>query len=260
MRVLGLLGSPRKEKGLTYAVVSAALEGASAAGAAVQLEFLVDWQVDACTDCGAPCFIDGVCVLSAPVSQLNELVNGASGLVIGAPVYCWQLNAITHAFMDKYRIPGPATLARRPNGRPALPIVVAGGTGTGVSGAVRSLLDFLCLWGYRSLEPVAATRYNLDRALAEARQKGERLAKAASQPEPFESLADLLAYYDGLAFSCRDRLAELLWLAETASHLSPTNSAEVERLCAEAERLRSEDRRLALEHAVHAFELVRGQL
>ncbi|NPV08993.1 MAG: flavodoxin family protein [Anaerolineae bacterium] len=257
--IVGLVGSPRREQGLTHRLVSAALEGARRSGASTRIEYLADWELAPCEDCGAPCFTDGICIRSPDPGELSSLVNEADGLVLGAPVYVWQANALTHVFMDRYRIPGRASLARQPNGRPALAIAVAGGTGTGISGAIRSLQDFLCLWGYRALDPIGATRYNLEQAIAAAREAGAELGRQADEPVPFANLAELLAHYDGLQFACHDHLEELIWLAEQAAGLG-REPEEVKRLCAEARRLQAADRRAAAEVAVHAFELARGEL
>jgi len=256
--ILGLVGSVRREKGLTHRVVEAAMQGARSVGAETRVECLADWEVEPCTDCGAPCFEDGVCVLSESVTELTKLVNEADGLVLGAPVYIWQANALTHAFMDRYRVPGNAALGRQPNGRPALAVAVAGGTGTGVSGALRSLLDFLCLWGYRPLEPIAATRYNIEEAVTAARKAGIELATQAENPEPFKDLAALLACYSALPLACHDHVDELVWLAEQAAHLGLGAPAEILGLCAEARQLKVTDPVGAAEKAVHAFELARG--
>ncbi len=257
--IVGLVGSPRRDQGLTHRLVSAALEGARRGGANGRIEYLADWELAACEDCGGPCFMDGICIRSPRTTELNDIVNRSDGLVIGAPVYDWQANALTHMFMDRYRIPGQASLGRQPNGRPALAIIVAGGTGTGISGAVRSLQDFLCLWGYRALDPILATRYNLDQAVAAARGAGETLGKQAENRAPFGDLAELLAYYDHLQFACHDHVEELIWLAEQAADLGH-EPAEVRRLCAEARRLHGTDSQAAAEAALHAFELARGEL
>lgn len=258
--ILGLVGSPRREQGFTHRAVSAVLQGAKEQGAQVQLEYLADWGLETCVDCGAPCFADATCARSESVSELTRLVNAADGLVIGAPVYVWQVNGLTHAFMDRYRRPGNAALARQPNGRPAVAVTVAGGTGTGIAGATRSLLDFLCLWGYRALEPVLVTRYNLAQALETARVRGGDLVKVTGTPRPFKGVAELLAYYDELQFSCTSHLDEMIWLAEQAMHLGHPNTNQIKQLCAEARAVRYSDPAIATEKAVRAFELGRGPL
>lgn len=258
--IVGLVGSPRRERGLTHRIVSAALEGAAEGGAETQLVYLADWPLLPCVHCGAQCFVDGRCSDSPDVNGLSDIVNAADAVVIGAPVYVWQVNGLTHAFMDRYRIPGGATLARRPNGRPALAIAVAGGTGTGVSGALRSLLDWLCLWGYRAVEPLPASRYNFRGSLEEARVRGRQLAAAAASPQPFTDLADLLVYYDGLRLSCQNHFDEMLWLAEQASTISDADAETAARLAEEARALRHSDPLGAARKAVEAFESVRGKL
>ena len=176
-------------------------------------------------------------------------------------MYAWHLSGLTHVFMDRYRIRGGATLARRPNGKPAIAVAVAGGTGTGVFGALRSLLNFYCLWSYRALDAIPVTRYNLEEALEQARVAGRALAEAAPTPRPFADAAELFTYYDDPRWRYGGHVEEMVWLAEHAVTLGYSEAAEVARLCREARALLGEERigeaaRLALQ----AFETARGKL
>jgi len=258
--VIGLVGSPRKQQGYTHRLVRAVLDGAEALGARTRLEHLADWDLEACTACGRPCFSAGTCQISAAAAELTDVVNEHDALVIGAPVYVWQVNALTHAFMDRYRLPDNASLGRKPNGRAAVPVIVAGGTGTGVFGATRSMLDFLCLWSYRSLEPVLATRYNLEAAIETARGRGAELARAAEVSRPFSGVAELISYYDALRYGNLGRVDEMLWLARQARHLGYSHGGQIEALIEEAEAAIAADPPTAAAKAVQAFELARGPL
>ncbi|MHB0878204.1 MAG: flavodoxin family protein [Anaerolineae bacterium] len=258
--IIGLVGSPRREQGLTHSLVNAVLEGAGRAGARVSIRYLVDWPLEHCTHCGSPCFAQGRCSQSEAANELSGLVNAADALVIGAPVYVWQINGLTHAFMDRYRIPGGATLARKPNGKPAVAIAVAGGTGTGVFGSLRSLVDFLCLWGYRVTEGLPATRYDIEAMMQAAERAGRELAEAAKAPRPFAGTAELLAYYDDPRFRYGDHTDEMIWLAEQALTAGYSDEAEIRRLCAEARATKDSEPLAAAEKAVAAFEMARGKL
>ena len=62
MEVLGIVGSPRREKGMTNQVVTRILEGARSAGGATSILYLVDENPGYCVHCGYPCFASVLCV------------------------------------------------------------------------------------------------------------------------------------------------------------------------------------------------------
>jgi multimeric flavodoxin WrbA len=258
--IVGVVGSPRREQGLTHEMVKAALAGAEAAGAQVSIRYLADWPLQHCVHCGAPCFAQGRCSRSPEANQLSAAIHAADALVLAAPVYCWQTDGLTHIFMDRFRIPGGSTLARTPNGKAALAVAVAGGTGTGVFASLRSLLDFLCLWGYRATDGLPVTRYNIEAMLRAAERAGRDLAEAARAPRPFADAAELLAYYDDPRFAYGSHIDEMIWLAEQAVTAGYSDEAEIRRLCAEARSLRTTDPRAAATRAVEAFEMARGKI
>ena len=72
--VIGVVGSPRREIGLTHQVVTAALAGAAAAGAETSVQYLVDWPLGYCVHCGASCFADGRCIQSEEANELSAIV------------------------------------------------------------------------------------------------------------------------------------------------------------------------------------------
>jgi len=146
MKVLGIVGSPRREKGLTAQVVAQALAGAQTVGARTDILYLADQSPEYCIACGHDCFGELDCAQEEEASLRSQRVDDADALVIGAPVYCWQVNGLTAALLDKVRLhTGPWTRGLM-GGKPALAIAVAGGTGTGVFSALQSLTAWLCLW------------------------------------------------------------------------------------------------------------------
>jgi len=263
MNILGIVGSPRRERGLCYQVVSGALEGARAAGAQTEILYLSDEKPHYCIHCGHPCFDQGDCLQEEEATARSRRVEAADALVIAAPVYVWQPSGLTAAFFDKVRLTTGAWVRDAQHGRPALGIAVAGGTGTGVFRALQGIYAWLCLWKFRPLEPLPVTRFNLLRALEEARERGRALATSA--PQPYESVGDLLLTYDSLPATRFSHVDEFRWLAEQiASGLEASGAhepivAQIARLLDEGRACAARgDRRGEADRAVQAYRVGAG--
>ena len=61
MKILGIVGSPRRERGLTDALVQSTLNGAREAGAKTEAMYLADRDPKPCVHCGGGCFGSAVC-------------------------------------------------------------------------------------------------------------------------------------------------------------------------------------------------------
>ena len=165
MKVLGIVGSPRRERGLTDAPVQSALEGAKSIGAETEVMYLVDRKPKPCIHCGGGCFSDASCRTEADAARRSQELYEADAIVLGAPVYIWQINGLTAAFIDKIRLIDCKPPCRTSNARPALGISVAGGTGTGLISAIQSIYKFFCLWGFYAIDPLPVSRHNFQKAL-----------------------------------------------------------------------------------------------
>ncbi len=212
MNVLGIVGSPRREQGRSHEIVSAILAGAEAAGAATDLLYLIDEEPQYCIHCGYGCFAEGDCAQEAAATLRSQRVGAADALVLCAPVYCWQPNGLTATLFDKVRLTSKPWNRGTPNGRPALGIALAGGTGTGVFPALQSIYAWLCLWKFRPLDPLPLTRFNMDQALAGADELGMMLATQGARP--FAGTAELMVAYDRLPYMDYGRVDEFRWLAQ----------------------------------------------
>jgi NAD(P)H-dependent FMN reductase len=212
MKVLGIVGSPRRERGLCHRVVTRVLEGAQSAGAETEILYLRDENPAYCIHCGHSCFTTCDCIQEEAATARSRQVDAAAALVLAAPVYVWQVNGLTAAFFDKLRLSTGAWNRDAQHGRRALGIAVAGGTGTGVFPALQSIYSWLCLWKFRPLEPLPVTRFNLNRALDEAPDLGKQLARPARQP--FADPAEIVATYDALPYMNYMHTDEFRWLAQ----------------------------------------------
>jgi len=241
MLVLGIVGSPRREQGISSEMVEATLAGAREAGAETATIYLADYALTPCRHCGGGCFTKGYCVQDQEATTaLREVVEVAEALVLAAPVYMWQPAGLTALFMEKLRLRTGTWNNPTRNPRTGLGIAVAGGTGSGVFTALQSIYAWLCLWKFRPLPPMPVVRANQRVALGAAAKAGAQLAAPA---DAFASAGELMAAYDALPQLRYGRVDEYRWLAETVGQALTNRgdsqpAASVVNLLAQAERLR----------------------
>ena len=120
MKVLGISGSPRKDKTTDRLVreVLGAVDG--------ETEFisLRGKRIGPCIGCLA-CAGDNICKLDDDMAPLREKLIEADALVIGVPNYFGGINALTHAFFERFyqfRHRGAMMMA----GKPAVIVAVGG--------------------------------------------------------------------------------------------------------------------------------------
>lgn len=218
--ILGLVGSPNSE-GLTNQLVSAALEGAARAGAAIELVHMADHVVNACRDC-LPwvCSKNLKCTYEdASFEMLSQKILSCGGLVLGTPVYYWDTSAMVKFLIIKMlRV---FASSGQLEGLPAFGIAIAGGSGNGLISGLRPVYQFFLMMQMRALEPVPATRFNLDQAIKRAEELGYRIAGMIQERNPFGSYEERLLWYDRLPYLGEDRVAERRLLAAITSEAIP---------------------------------------
>jgi len=99
MKILGISGSPRgSERSGVHQLVRTVLENS---GCEYELVSLAGKRISGCIAC-LGCVDDNVCKLDDDMAPLRELVVEADAYVIGAPNYYSTINAITHAFLERW--------------------------------------------------------------------------------------------------------------------------------------------------------------
>lgn len=175
IKIVGIACSPHRN-GMTAQLLQQALDGAKAAGARVWTEFLIDEELEPCHGCDGNCWETLVCVRN-PVSSLKALhdrLQSADGIVMAVPVYCWQMNSLTHMFIDKMRWNTGSVLEPH-NPRAAFGIACAGGSGTGCVLALQALYRYFYNWAFHGIRPLPVTRFNFQQALKDAYAGGDEL-------------------------------------------------------------------------------------
>jgi multimeric flavodoxin WrbA len=104
VKIVGLSGSPRRERNTEY-LLNAALDAASKVeGAETELIRLPDYRILPCDGCNA-CAKEGKCPLDEQddVERLREKLKEADAVIIAAPSYFASVPGITKNFMDRSR-------------------------------------------------------------------------------------------------------------------------------------------------------------
>lgn len=104
MKILAINGSYRRG-GMIDQAVEAAVSAARAGGAEVELARLGDKNIKYCDNCRAcmqkPGEGRGPCHIADDMAALLDAADRADGYILGAPVNCFNLNAMTRAFLER---------------------------------------------------------------------------------------------------------------------------------------------------------------
>ncbi len=220
--VLGLVGSPNP-KGRTNELVTAALEGASRAGATVELIQMADQVVGACRDC-----LPWTCVTNLECNFEDEAfrflyqkILNCGALVLGTPVYWGDTSGMVKYFILKmFRVFARSAPLK---GLPAFGLSIAGGTGNGLISGLRPVYHFFQVMQMRAIEPLPVTRFNFQESIERAEELGRTLADMIPRRAPFTSLEERLLWYDDLPFLGLKRAAERRLLADLTTLAQPAN-------------------------------------
>jgi multimeric flavodoxin WrbA len=100
MKIIGINGSPRREKSQTRRLVMGVLEGARQAGADITFIDLCSLEIRYCTACGT-CYAKGECIHDDDFPPLLEKMLGADGIVWGSPNYINSVTAQLKTMLDR---------------------------------------------------------------------------------------------------------------------------------------------------------------
>lgn len=208
MNVVGIACSPHRD-GMTASLLTKALAGAESAGAETSILFLTDEKLLTCLGCGGNCWGTLACTRDGKTPATHAALQEADGIVMAVPVYCWEMNGLTHLFVDRMRWNTGSVLKPR-NPRAAFGIACAGGSGTGCVMALQALYRYFYNWAFHGIAPLPVTRFNFDHALDEAYRGGEALAHAIrSGLAPYKNLGEAMAALDALPYMRYGALDEL---------------------------------------------------
>ncbi len=99
MKVLGILGSPRKG-GNTELLLEETLKGAEAEGAEVERLRLTDYNIIPCKECLA-CFKDGNCIILDDMAKIYPKLLEADIIILASPIFFYGVTAWAKALIDR---------------------------------------------------------------------------------------------------------------------------------------------------------------
>ncbi len=99
IEIVGLVGSARSH-GNTSTLVADALKAAEKMGARTRLITLPQLRIEGCRGCES-CARDHRCVIDDDMQDLYPLLLRADGLVLGSPVYFYNVTAAVKAFIER---------------------------------------------------------------------------------------------------------------------------------------------------------------
>lgn len=102
--IYALNGSPRKDWN-TVTLLEHALQGAQRAGAQTRLVHLYEMNYKGCVSCFACKRKNGRrghCAMRDDLSPLLEELKTAQGLILGSPIYWWDITACMRAFLERF--------------------------------------------------------------------------------------------------------------------------------------------------------------
>ncbi len=237
--ILGIVGSPRKGR-LTDQLVTMALEGTESTWTETKKIYLVNFDIKFYSERSKVC-----------PEELSKLCEEADALVLGAPVYWGDINGLTKDFMDTVRISNA-------NGKYALGVAIAGGTGKGLCSAIQSIYHFFYHRQLRGIDPTPVSRFNFQKALKNLYQSGRKLAELSKEKKPFNNLWDRIEYYEKLDYMNYTFLDEILLLAKQLIDVSKEEDLTKAREEYEvAKSLIGQGERIeAVKHAVKAYDML----
>lgn len=99
MKVLGILGSPRRE-GNTEILLDEALRGASDHGGLCEKVILRDLKITPCLEI-YKCAEDGVCAIQDEMQGLFPKIIQAERLILASPIFFYSVPALAKAMIDR---------------------------------------------------------------------------------------------------------------------------------------------------------------
>jgi multimeric flavodoxin WrbA len=177
MKVIAIQSSPNKD-GLTSSLAQSVLKGVETEGGETELIHLNELDIKHCIACDngwGICRTEGSCVLEDDFEDIRKKIGKAGAFVFATPVYFGDLSESAKIFLDRLRRVERGRGFKSFEGRKAIGIASAGGSGGGAIRALYTLENILRRLGFEVFDFVPVTRFSKDHKLEMLRKAGRRL-------------------------------------------------------------------------------------
>ncbi len=138
MKVLGISTSPRRRQN-TEKLIEKVLEGSASLGGETKLYTISGKRINPCTGCDK-CRDTKKCVINDDMQELYDAIIEADGIVIGTPVYFYDMTAQCKTIIDR-------TIAIEPIGGNKVGGIVTVAGSIGLSDVVKNLSMYFSVQG-----------------------------------------------------------------------------------------------------------------
>lgn len=179
MKVVAVQSSPNLE-GLTSKLAQAVLRGVGAEGGETELIHLNSLDIKTCIACDrgwGRCRDEGICILEDDFEALRRRINEADAFAFATPVYFGDLSESAKSFLDRLRRVESFSGRSSFDGKKAIGIASAGGSGGGAVRALYNLESYLRRLGFEIFDLVPVTRFSKDHKIEMLERAGRRLVR-----------------------------------------------------------------------------------
>jgi multimeric flavodoxin WrbA len=140
VKIIGIVGSPKKEGNTSY-LVETALKSAKSAGADTDIINLGSVNIEPCVACDI-CKAMGECGIEDDISEILEIMMESDGMIIGSPVYFGSVTSQLKILIDRSR---PLRGSFRLKNKVCGAIAVGGSRNGGQESTISVIHDFLLI-------------------------------------------------------------------------------------------------------------------
>jgi len=170
MKVLGLLGSPRKNSN-TDLLVSRILDGASEGNCQTEKLYLYDFAISPCVDCRGCKKGNFQCAINDGMQRLYPKLESADVIIFGTPLYWYGPSGKTKLMIDRLR---PYISSKKLKGKKAI-LVIPSEEGTKVCHYLVGMFELSFKYlGIDLIDKILVKAYEK----AEVREQPEALKRA----------------------------------------------------------------------------------
>ena len=140
VKIIGIIGSPKKDGNTSY-LVETALKSAESAGADTDIINLGSVNIKPCVGCDI-CKAMGECGIEDDIGEILEIMMESDGMIIGSPVYFGSVTSQLKILIDRSR---PLRGSFRLKNKVCGAIAVGGSRNGGQESTISVIHDFLLI-------------------------------------------------------------------------------------------------------------------